>query len=105
MDEKVMKRYFPVVIGLDDRTRKTLASKHMKEHYISPLEDRIPYFSGDSTAPVYARVVFYCPNCGAFLTSYKEGGPWCENGLYSCERRDCKCGQKIDYYKIPYANT
>lgn len=52
----------------------------------------------------HTRVEFYCPLCGGFVISYKAGPSWCENGLYSVERHDCKCGQKLDWRGIPYAN-
>ena len=53
----------------------------------------------------YRRITVRCPLCGAHLASYKAGPMWCENGLYSVERTNCKCGQRINWRGIPYANS
>ena len=53
----------------------------------------------------YKRLVMHCPMCGAFLTSYKAGPSWCENGLWQAEIKNCRCGQHIDYRGIPHARA
>ena len=51
----------------------------------------------------YKKLVLHCPMCGAYLTSYKAGPSWCENGLWQAELKNCTCGQQIDYRGIPHA--
>lgn len=51
----------------------------------------------------YKRLILCCPMCGQFLSSYKAGPKWCENGLWQAELHNCPCGQHIDYRGIPHA--
>lgn len=79
---------------IDERMRHIF----MKQRYIRPIQ-----VSEDNGS--YRRIYLFCPNCQAPLTSYKAGPAWCENGLYSCECNNCRCGQLIDYTGIPFANS